>query len=143
MLTWNKTPERLKCLEAVAQEKGLPFKSVTLGQLCRQADVVVTITSSFGHVIEEGLIRPGTHLACMSTDTRGKQEVAPEIVAASTVFTDEIAQSASIGEAHHAVGMGLLDATAIVPLGEIIDKEQPGRRSAEEITLFDGTGKGL
>ncbi|QLH17049.1 ornithine cyclodeaminase family protein (plasmid) [Paracoccus pantotrophus] len=143
VLAWNRTPERLKRLEAAAQEKGLPFKSVTLEQLCQQADVVVTITSSFSPMIAEGLIRPGTHLACMGTDTRGKQEVAPEIVAASTVFTDEVAQSTTIGEAQHAFGMGLLDAAAIVPIGDVINKEHPGRRSAEEITLFDGTGIGI
>ncbi len=51
VLAWNRTPERLKRLEAAAQEKGLPFKSVTLEQLCRQADVVVTITSSFSPMI--------------------------------------------------------------------------------------------
>jgi ornithine cyclodeaminase len=54
-----------------------------------------------------------------------------------------VAQSISIGEAQHAVGSGKLDASAIVPLGEVLTGAHPGRRSESEITLFDGTGVGL
>ncbi|MHB2268218.1 iminosuccinate reductase BhcD [Aliihoeflea sp. PC F10.4] len=143
VVAWNKTPEKLERLASVAQEKGLPFQSVSLEQLCGEADVVITITSSFSPVITEGLIRPGTHLACMGTDTKGKQEVAPEIVAASTLFTDEVAQSTSIGETQHAFRLGMVDAAAIVPIGDVVNGDHPGRQSAEEITLFDGTGVGL
>ena len=49
----------------------------------------------------------------------------------------------SIGEAQHAVAAGLLDASSIVPLGEVLIGKHPGRRSEDEITLFDGTGVGL
>jgi len=143
VLAWNKTPEKLERLERVAQEKVLPFQSVSLDQLCEEADVVITITSSFSPVIAEGMIRPGTHLACMGTDTKGKQEVAPEIIAASTVFTDEVAQSTSIGEAQHAFRLGMVDAAAIIPIGDLVNGDHPGRQSAKEITLFDGTGVGL
>ena len=143
VVAWNKTPEKLERLASVAQEKGLPFQSVSLEQLCEEADVVITITSSFTPVIMKRLIQPGTHLACMGTDTKGKQEVAPEIVAASTLFTDEVAQSTSIGETQHAFRLGMVDAAAIVPIGDVVNGDHPGRQSAEEITLFDGTGVGL
>ncbi|CAG0960530.1 MAG: ornithine cyclodeaminase family protein [Rhizobiaceae bacterium] len=143
VLGWNKTPEKLERLASVAREKGLPFQSVSLEKLCGEADVIITITSSFGPVLAEGMIRPGTHLACMGTDTRGKQELAAEIVAASTVFTDEVEQSTSIGEAQHAFRLGMIETAAIVPIGDVIAGGHPGRRDAQEITLFDGTGVGL
>lgn len=143
VLGWNKTPEKLQRLAEVAQEKDVPFQAVSLAQLCREADAIITITSSFVPVIAAGLIRPGTHLACMGTDTRGKQEVAPEIVGGSTVFTDEIEQSISIGEAQHAFSQGLLDPARIISIGDVINGDHPGRRSLEEITLFDGTGVGV
>jgi ornithine cyclodeaminase len=79
----------------------------------------------------------------MGTDTRGKQEVEAELVARARVFTDEVAQSVSIGEAQHAVGAGLLAADDIAELGAVINGDHPGRASADEITLFDGTGVGL
>ena len=112
-------------------------------RLGAEADVIVTITSAFEPLLMKGQVRPGIHLACMGTDTRGKQEVDPALVAAATLFTDEVAQSVSIGEAQHAVGAGLVAADAITPIGQVINGDHRGRRSEDEITLFDGTGVGL
>ena len=88
-------------------------------------------------------VKDGAHLACMGTDTVGKQEVEPALVARASLFTEEVAQSASLGEAQHAVGQGLIAVADITPLGEVVIGAHPGRRSAEEVTLFDGTGVGL
>jgi len=88
-------------------------------------------------------VSPGVHLACMGTDTVGKQEIEPALLAQAMVFTDEVAQSVTIGEAQHAVAAGLIAAGDIVPLGEVLIGAHPGRRSDGEITLFDGTGVGL
>ena len=79
----------------------------------------------------------------MGTDTKGKQEVEAALVAGATVFTDEVAQSVSIGEAQHAVAAGTLGEGAITEIGAVINGVHPGRRSDDEITLFDGTGVGL
>jgi alanine dehydrogenase len=79
----------------------------------------------------------------MGTDTKGKQEVDPELVAAANVFTDEIAQSISIGETQHAIAKGLISEDHITPIGAVINGVHSGRTSDDEITLFDGTGVGL
>jgi len=142
VIAWNLHPDMLPKLGAVAAELGLPFEAVDLPRM-READVIVTITSSPAASLMAAHVAPGTHLSCMGTDTKGKQEVDPALVAAASVFTDEVAQSVTIGEAQHAVGAGTLDASAIVPLGEVLTGAHPGRRSVEEITLFDGTGVGL
>ena len=88
-------------------------------------------------------VRPGTHLACMGTDTKGKQEVEPALVARARVFTDEIAQAISIGECQHAIADGSLSEADITEIGSVITGAQPGRTSDDQITLFDGTGVGL
>lgn len=142
VVAWNLHPDMLPKLGAVAAELGLPFEAVDLPRM-READVIVTITSSPAASLLAAHVAPGTHLSCMGTDTKGKQEVDPALVAAASVFTDEVAQSVTIGEAQHAVGAGLLNAGAIVPLGEVLTGAHPGRRAADEITLFDGTGVGL
>lgn len=142
VIAWNLHPEMLPKLGAVSAELGLPFEAVDLPRL-REAEVIVTITSSPAASLMAGHVSPGTHLACMGTDTKGKQEVDPGLVAGATVFADEVAQSISIGEAQHAVAAGLLDASAIVPLGAVLTGAHPGRRSVAEVTLFDGTGVGL
>ena len=140
---WNRDPSKLARLAAVAEEFGLPFEAVTLDRLGAEADVIVTILSAFSPVLKAAQVRPGTHLACMGTDTRGKQEVEAALVAGASLFTDEVAQAVTIGECQHAVAQGLVTAEAITPLGAVIDGRHPGRRAAEEITLFDGTGVGL
>lgn len=143
VIAWNRTPEKLARLRAVAAELGLPFEAVSPDRLGAEADVIVTITSSDRFSLCDAQVRPGTHLACMGTDTVGKQEVEPTLLARAALFTDEPAQSVSIGEAQHAVAAGLVAAASIVPLGDVLTGRHPGRRSDGEITLYDGTGVGL
>lgn len=140
---WNMHPEMLPRLAQTAEELGLPFEAVSLDRLGAEADAIITITSSFAPLLKRSQIKPGTHLACMGTDTKGKQEVEAELVAAVTLFTDEVAQAVSIGECQHAAGQGLIDESRITPIGAVINNQHPGRTSDDEITLFDGTGVGL
>lgn len=140
---WNLEPQALDRLGDVAAERNLPFEAVDLDRLGAEADVIITITSSFAPILKAAQVRPGTHLACMGTDTKGKQEVESRLFEAATVFTDEIAQSVTIGEAQHPVSEGLIERERIVEIGAVINGDHPGRSSAEEITLFDGTGVGL
>jgi ornithine cyclodeaminase len=143
VVAWNKTPEHLSNLASVADELGLEFVASSREALGEEADVIITITSAFEPLLAAGVIRPGTHIACMGTDTRGKQELDPQIFVGATVFTDEIAQSISIGEAQHAVGSGLITEEDITPIGKVISGAHAGRSGADEITVFDGTGVGL
>ena len=143
VVAWNRSTEKLKTLEAIASELGLEFQSVSLEELGRQSDVIITITSSYAPILMNDHVRPGTHLACMGTDTEGKQEVDTELVSRARIFTDEITQSASIGECQHAVAVGLTAQEDLIELGAVINGDHPGRKSDKEITLFDGTGVGL
>lgn len=143
VLAWNPHPDMLPRLGAVAEELGLPFEAVERDQLCAEADAIITITSAFEPLLKAEWITPGTHIACMGTDTKGKQEVDPVLLTRARVFTDEVAQSISLGEAQHAISGGLISANDITPIGAVIDGQADGRRSDNEITLFDGTGVGL
>lgn len=142
VIGWNYHPEMLPNIEKVANEAGVPFEAVELDGMV-EADVVISITSTFSPTIMAQHIAPGTHIACMGTDTKGKQEVEAALVANSTVFTDEVAQSVSIGEAQHAIASGLIKESEVFELGAVINGTHPGRSSEDEITMFDGTGVGL
>jgi ornithine cyclodeaminase len=110
----------------------------------KDCDVAITLTPSTQPLVDLARISPGTHLVCMGADTAGKQEVAPEIVAASRVFTDDIEQSLTIGECQAAFRAGLIGRDHIRgTLGEILLGTARGRESDDEITLFDGTGVAL
>lgn len=143
IVAWNRHPEKLFRLQSVADEYAVPFEVVEREQLGAEADVIITIVSAFEPVIMKNWIKPGTHIACMGTDTAGKQEVEAALVSSASVFTDEVAQSTSIGEAQHAFAAGMIGEQDITPIGEVINARHPGRSSDDEITLFDGTGVGL
>ncbi|MEM7641859.1 MAG: iminosuccinate reductase BhcD [Pseudomonadota bacterium] len=142
VIGWNLHPEMLPNLAKVADAAGLPFEAVDLPDMT-QANVIITITSSFAPTLLADHVSPGTHLACMGTDTMGKQEVEAALLSRATVFTDEVAQSISIGEAQHGIADGSLAESDVAQLGAVINGTHPGRTSVEEITLFDGTGVGL
>ncbi len=142
VIGWNLHPEMLPNIEKVAAEAGLPFEAVELSGL-READVIVTITSSFQPSLMSDHVADGTHLACMGIDTVGKQEVEAALITRATVFTDEVAQSITLGEAQHVVAAGTKDKADIHQIGAVINGTHPGRTSDDEVTLFDGTGVGL
>ena len=143
VIGWNRHPDKLTSLEKIANEAGLPFESVELDQLGHDADVIISITSAFAPSLLSEHVSAGTHIACMGTDTKGKQEFEAALLARSTVFTDEVAQSISIGEAQHAVAEGLINESDVNEIGAVINGAHAGRSSDAEITLFDGTGVGL
>jgi len=142
VIAWNYHPDMLPKLGEVAADLRLPFEAVPLERMV-EADVIITITSAPAYSLTAGHVSPGTHLACMGTDTIGKQEVEPALFTRAKVFADEVAQSVTLGEAQHAVGAGLIDAGHITPLGAVIAGTATGREDAAQITLFDGTGVGL
>jgi len=142
VIGWNYHPEMLPNIEKVATEAGLPFEAVELDGM-KEADVIISITSAFAPSLMADHVSPGTHIACMGTDTKGKQEVESALLAKASIFTDEVAQSITIGEAQHAVAEGLIEVSDVAEVGAVINGTHPGRTSAEQITLFDGTGVGL
>ena len=142
VIGWNYHPEMLPNIEKVAAEAGVPFEAVELSGMA-QADVIISITSAFSPSLMADHVSPGTHIACMGTDTKGKQEVEAALLVKADVFTDEVAQSVSIGEAQHAVGQGLIKEADVAQLGAVINGTHAGRTRDDQITLFDGTGVGL
>lgn len=143
VIGWNFHPEMLSRLEETATELGLPYESVDLDRVGAEADVIISITSSFDPILMADQVSEGTHIACMGTDTKGKQEVDAQLVAKATLFTDEVEQSAEIGECQHAVASGIVSRDNINEIGAVINGTHSGRSSESEITLFDGTGVGL
>ncbi|MTD99640.1 ornithine cyclodeaminase family protein [Paracoccus sp. YIM 132242] len=142
VIGWNPHPEMLTRLADTATDLGLPFEAVDLPQLGAEADVIISITSAFSPLLLDAHVKGPTHIAAMGTDTKGKQELDPALVARARLFTDEVAQSVSIGEFQHAAGQKTISADDITAIGRVIIGNHPGRGDAD-ITIFDGTGVGL
>jgi alanine dehydrogenase len=142
---WNPSPGKLRDFGRIVEELGLAFEPQPgPREAVAEADVVITVTPSQKPLVEHGWLRPGTHVSAMGADTKGKQELAAQLVAAAAVYVDEPAQAVSIGECQHAFSAGLITLADLRgTLGEVIAGLRPGRRSDSEITLFDGTGVAL
>lgn len=142
---WDPSAEQLRNFGRAVTELGLAFEPQPgPREAIAEADVVITVTPSQKPLVEAGWLRPGTHVSAMGADTKGKQELAAQVVAEAAVYVDEPAQAVSIGECQHAFAAGLITLADLRgTLGEVIAGLRPGRRSDSEITLFDGTGVAL
>ncbi len=85
-------------------------------------------------------LRPGQHLVALGADASGKAEVELAAIERCGLFCDEWEQAASGGELAGAVAAGVVGRDGVTQLGDVIAGRAEGRRSAEEITLFDSTG---
>ena len=103
-------------------------------------EVVVTITPGNAPVVLGGEPRAGQHFSVLGADAHGKAEVAPQALAACTLFCDEWEQAAGGGELSGPVARGDVARQDVRQLGDVLAGTAPGRRSGEEITLFDSTG---
>jgi len=114
------------------------------GPALRQADVAVTGTTSRRAFLRREDVPPGLFLAAVGADASDKQELDPGILGLGRLVVDSREQCATIGELHHALERGVLASPAdVAELAEIVVGTKPGRRSREEIAIFDSTGIAL
>jgi alanine dehydrogenase len=104
------------------------------------ADVVVTVTPGYDVVIGDGTLRAGQHVSLMGADGPGKAETTDAELARAHLFCDEWEQASHGGELAHAVEHGVVTRTDVTSLGEVLAGRAKGRRSDDEITMFDSTG---
>ena len=76
----------------------------------------------------------------MGADGPGKAEVAVGELARARLFCDDWAQASHGGELTAAAQAGVVARADVTELGAVLTGAADGRRSAEEITLFDSTG---
>ena len=104
------------------------------------ADVVVTVTPGKQILLPEGSLRPGQHVSLMGADGPGKAEIAVEEIRRTRIFCDEWEQASHGGELAAAVDAGVITREDVTELGAVLTGEAGGRRSNDEITIFDSTG---
>ena len=135
--------ENAASLARKAGNAGLFAEVTSPDRLAAKSDVIITVTPSRSPILEADRVMPGTHLACMGADTVGKQEVDPALVGKARIFGDVAEQAVTLGECQHAFKAELITEADITTLGKVIDKQCAGRKTSDEITLFDSTGIAL
>lgn len=108
----------------------------------RDADIVVTATSSHEPVIKREWIAPGAHINAIGTHSPQSREIDTATMAAARIFTDR--RESVLNEAGDyliAAREGAVSPESIVAeIGELVIKTKEGRTSATEITLFKSLG---
>jgi alanine dehydrogenase len=127
-------PERAE--EAAAE---LGVDTCTLDEAL-SADIVATVTPAREPLFVEDSLSAGQHVSLMGADGPGKAEIAAEELTSVRVFCDDWEQASHNGDLAHAVEAGLLTSDDVTDLGAVLFGQADGRRSQDEITVFDSTG---
>ena len=104
------------------------------------ADLLVTVTPGRQVVLDEGSLLRGQHASLMGADGPGKAEIAVSELERVRVFCDDWEQASHNGDLVHAVEAGALARDDVSQLGDVLIGTAEGRKSDDEITVFDSTG---
>src|SRR5215203_5983565 len=118
---------------AFAEEHGVRAAAAA-EEAVRGADVVVTATTSPTPVLSGEWLSPGVHINAVGAPRPDWRELDDEVLRRSRVYVDsrEAAQKES--------GDVIAASEVLAELGEVVSGAKPGRRSAEEVTLFKSLG---
>ena len=108
--------------------------AATPEEAVRGADVVVVATSATTPVLHGRWLSPGAHVNAVGATRPNWRELDDELVTGARLFVDS--REAASKES----GDVMAARDAAVEIGEVVAGVRPGRRSAEEITLFKSVG---
>jgi alanine dehydrogenase len=109
------------------------------------ADIVVTATNASEPVFDGELLAPGAHVTAMGQYDEGRRELDTTTIERATYVPDLRARAfQDAGAFIHALEAGVVDEDYVhAELGEVVAGVEPGRESAEDITVFDSGGTGI
>ena len=118
---------------AFAEEHGVRAAAAA-EEAVRGADVVVTATTSPTPVLSGEWLSPGVHINAVGAPRPDWRELDDEVLRRSRVYVDS--REAAQKESGDVIAAGEISAE----IGEVTAGTKPGRRSAEEVTLFKSLG---
>lgn len=135
---WARDPAKARALAGeMTAALSIPVTAAaTVEEATAGADIVVTTTLATTPILHR--VAPGTHVTAMGSDAEHKNEIAPDLIAASHYVADRLSQTRTLGELVHAG----LDGD-FPELGQILAGLAPGRTDDTQITLADLTGTGI
>jgi ornithine cyclodeaminase len=142
LAAWDVDADALAKFVRNARELGFEVRVArSAADAVEGADVVTTCTADKTNatVLTDDMVRhlaaPGVHLNAIGGDCPGKTELDLRIVERASVFVEYAPQTRIEGE------IQLLPADfPVTELWEVVTGRRPGRRSADELTLWDSVG---
>jgi ornithine cyclodeaminase/alanine dehydrogenase-like protein (mu-crystallin family) len=144
---YSRTPARREAFaDDMVQELGAEVVAVdSPEEAVAEVDVIVTITPAREPVLRGAWLRPGVHINAAGSNAAGRRELDEEAVGrAARVVVDARDQAmVEAGDLLAPIRAGRLSWEQVEELGPIVAGAAPGRRSNEEITLFESQGIAL
>lgn len=143
---WNHRPEKAVALaESLA---GRPYRVTAVTDLAAavaEADIVSAATLSSEPVIRGAWLKPGSHVDLVGAFTPAMRESDNEAVRRARVFVDTRGGALKeAGDIVRPIADGVITAADVVAdLFDLSRGTDPGRRGADEITLFKSVGTAL
>jgi ornithine cyclodeaminase/alanine dehydrogenase-like protein (mu-crystallin family) len=133
---WSRTPEHA---QAAAAESSLPVEVAESAEAAvRDADVLVTATSSHEPVIEHDWLPSGVHINAVGSSIPTTRELDAKTMASAALFCD--ARESLVNEAGDYLLAGLTPDRIRAELGEVLVGAAEGRQTAGELTVFKSLG---
>ncbi len=146
VLVWGRSQEKAALLAADLARSGLPATPVAkLEDGLTRADIVTCATTAREPVVRGALLRPGTHVDLVGAFTPEMRESDDALVARAEIFVDTRAGAlAEAGDLVQPLAQGVLSPERIrAELADLVTGRDPGRRSADQLTLFKSVGTAL
>jgi ornithine cyclodeaminase len=143
---WNRSPERARALAASLASTGLAISVAgDLEAAVARADIVSTATLSAEPLVRGAWLAPGTHVDCVGAYRPNMRETDDEVVRRASIYVDTRTGALSeAGDILQPLAAGVIARDAI--RGDLFDLARgtvPGRRRADEITLFKSVGAAI
>ncbi len=138
--------KRKKFAERMSGLLGLEVRPVdTPAEAVKGRDIIVTMTNSATPVFDGQWLEPGTHVNAAGGNTRVNRELDETAVTrAGMIATDDIeGATLECGDLSWPVERGLMAWEKVYDIAPIVAGLMPGRRSDDEITLFESQGIGM
>ena len=120
---------------AFAQRHGVKA-AATAADAVRGADVVVVAVNATTPVLPGRWLAPGTHVNAIGATRPDWRELDDDLVTTARVFVDS--REAALRESGDVIASRR--GSEVTEIGAVVSGADPGRRSAEEITLFKSVG---
>ena len=106
----------------------------TAADAVRGADVVVVAASATTPILQGRWLSPGTHVNAIGATRPEWRELDDDLVTTARIFVDS--REAALRES----GDVIAARSEVTEIGAVVSGADPGRRTAEEITLFKSVG---
>jgi ornithine cyclodeaminase/alanine dehydrogenase-like protein (mu-crystallin family) len=144
IVVWGRSVDRARAFaERMQAELGVPVASAaSVEEAVSRADIICTVTAAAEPILKGEWVRPGTHVNVVGSGYAGPAEVDNNLVVRSRFIADSregvLQQGAEFLRAKAAGLVG--DDHIVAEIGQILAGDIPGRRSADEITVYKSLG---